>query len=334
MSGGEKGAPTRNSPDVKWFLGGTPDDDATREGGTLASDSTAQGDGTLSDTQQTSGALAGSPLKPGEMLGGFEVIRQLAEGGMGRVFLAQRSGDPALYALKTLTLSSGSDGSQVERFKREIAVGQAISHPNVCRVLTSGAMGALHYLVMEYLDGQTLKECIEQNAPLSTDVTSFILRQILLGLEAIHAIGAVHRDLKPSNVMLLESGTVKIMDLGISRSAMGPTVTRTGAALGTPDFIAPEQLQDAKRVDHRADLFCVGLIGYQMLSGKLPYDAPRMSMRMMRLIKGDQTPLSDYRPDVAPPMLEWLGLLLRHAPEERFMSAYEARLVLESTGLL
>jgi serine/threonine-protein kinase len=182
---------------------------------------------------------------------------------------------------------------------------------------------------MEYLDGQTLKDCIQVQAPLPLDPTRFILRQVLEGLGAIHLAGAVHRDLKPANIMLIQDGSVKILDLGISRVTGTTSFTRTGATLGTPQFISPEQVMDAKRVDHRADLFCVGLMAYQMMSGHLPYEAPRLNLMMHRIATGNQTPLREHRPDLPQPVLEWVELLTRHNPNERFMSASEAMMMLE-----
>jgi serine/threonine-protein kinase len=308
--------------------GGKSEEVETRQEQTSLGSTTLQG-ATIGDTQDASLSPLFPMAEPGDMIGAYQVIRLLAAGGMGQVYLAQRDGSQ--FAVKTVTLGPGQDAAQVvDRFKREIAVGEAIQHVNVCRLLDAGVSGERHFLVMEYLQGETLADCIGREAPLATDATQGILHYVLRGLEAIHRLQVVHRDLKPANVMLVMDGSVKIMDLGISQAAMGPSLTRTGSSLGTPLFIAPEQVADAKRVDHRADLFCAGLIAYQMLSGHLPYDAPRLSLRMHRLTKGDQTSIAEHRPDLPVVWVEWLARMIRHERDERFGSAAEARSVLES----
>ncbi|HEY3997519.1 MAG TPA: serine/threonine-protein kinase [Candidatus Xenobia bacterium] len=273
------------------------------------------------------------PVQPGEMVGGYRSVRLIAHGGMGSVFLAEKDGDPTPYALKTVSTPPGEDVQQIlGRFNREVKIGQAINHPNVCRLIDFGQGFDLHYMVMEYLDGLTLKEYVAEQAPLANDLTLSVMWQVTSGLEAIHASGTIHRDLKPGNIVVLSDGTAKIMDFGISRMEGGTSLTKTGSALGTPNFISPEQIADSKRADARSDVFNLGLIAYNMLTGRLPFDAPRMALMLHRLVSGDATPIEENRPDVHPNLALWVTTCLKHDPVERFQTATDARLGLEAVA--
>ncbi len=275
-----------------------------------------------SDTIQVTRKVKVESIKSGDRVGGYEVLRTLGEGGMGRVFLVRKNGnDGGEFALKTIS-PDPADTATLERFRREIEIGRAINHPNVCRMLDWGEQGRIHFMVMEYLDGQVLADYIADSAPIDVERTRLLLRQLLGGLSAIHGAGAVHRDLKPGNIVLIDGGeTLKIMDFGISRIAGGHSLTRTGSALGTPNFIAPEQVMDSKRVDHRADLFCVGLIAYNLLTGRLPFEAPRMQLMLQRLVANDLTPIEEFRQDLPAELTAWVRKLLANEVEARYPNA-------------
>ncbi|MHB2019645.1 MAG: serine/threonine-protein kinase [Candidatus Xenobia bacterium] len=275
------------------------------------------------DTLQVSKTKKSDVLKVGDDIAGYKLLRLLGAGGMGRVYLVAGA-DGTEYALKTI-VPEPDDVASVQRFVREIEIGRLISHPNVCRLIASGIHGTMQYMVMEYLNGQMLSDCIGEKAPMPAEETTDLMRQLLGGLGAIHQAGAVHRDLKPGNIVLVENGrTLKIMDFGISRITSGPSMTRTGSALGTPNFIAPEQVLDSKRVDRRADLFCVGLIAYNMLSGHLPFEAPRVQLMLTRLVGNDYTPLQTYRTDLPEALVSWVHRLMAHDVEARYPTAEAA----------
>ncbi|MHB2017023.1 MAG: serine/threonine-protein kinase, partial [Candidatus Xenobia bacterium] len=213
-------------------------------------------------------------------VGPYRVLDLLGEGGMGQVFLVER-GD-ARYALKMLY---DADSEDLERFKREIMIGMKLRHPNVCRMVDWGlADSGTLYLVMELLEGEDLENLLVREHTLSLPRVRHFMLEILAGLQAIHAAGVVHRDLKPANVFVTRSGEVKIMDFGIARHEGAANLTATGASLGTPEYISPEQINDTKRVDARSDLFNAGIICYRMVSGCLPFQGETMEEMMVAVM--------------------------------------------------
>ncbi|HEY3998098.1 MAG TPA: protein kinase [Candidatus Xenobia bacterium] len=280
---------------------------------------------------------APAPPQPLDLnrIGSYRILRRLGEGGMGKVYLVEfarddesqdEAGDRQLYALKALTYNEDeTDAEHRERFRREILIGLTLNHPNVCRMVDWG----FHednspYIVMELLDGIPLSEYIKTTAPLSLAESRRLVMQLLRGLGAIHAVGVVHRDLKPQNIFLTTDGVVKIMDFGIARKVGQKNITTTGTALGTPSFISPEQLLDTKRVDHRTDIFNVGLIFYQMLTKRLPFEGSTLSATVKKILQGHVTPITYYRDDLPPETEQWLARLMMKNREARFQSAREA----------
>jgi serine/threonine-protein kinase len=208
---------------------------------------------------------------------------------------------------------------------REIQICIRLQHPNVCRMVDWNIeQDKTAYIVMELLEGEILVDLVNRSAPMSVSASRPIVTQILCGLEAIHSAKVVHRDLKPGNVFLTKDSTVKIMDFGIARKAGLKSLTATGSALGTPEFISPEQVLDTHNVDLRTDLFNVGLIFYEMLSSKLPFEAATVSEMLLRLVRGTLTPISTYRDDLPQALEPWLNKMLAQDREKRFQSAREA----------
>lgn len=271
----------------------------------------------------------GDPDVP-ERIGSYRVVKLIGEGGMGRVYMVEfgepnEEGDVQRYALKTITPLDATDVEFYERFKREIMIGMKLRHANVCCMVDWGIEeNGVPYLVMELLEGEVLSVHVQRSAPFDLERSRNITLQILAGLDAIHGAGVVHRDLKPANVFLTTEGYVKLMDFGIARQEGARSLTVTGAALGTPEFVAPEQVLDTKRVDPRADLFNVGLILYQMLTSHLPFESNSVDGTLLRLVKGDRTPISDFRGDLPDAVADWLEKILSKKPADRFQSAVEA----------
>ncbi|MHB2021137.1 MAG: serine/threonine-protein kinase [Candidatus Xenobia bacterium] len=270
---------------------------------------------------------ASGPRLP-ERIGRYRIRSILGQGGMARVYLAEfddENPEPQRYAVKTLITMEDGDSEAYERFKREIQICMKLRHPNVCLMVDWGIeQDKTPYIVMELLEGEVLVDFIARMAPVSVSVAKPIIVQILQGIGAIHAAGVIHRDLKPGNVFLTQEGSVKIMDFGIARKAGLKSLTATGSALGTPEFISPEQVLDTRNVDHRTDLFNVGLIFYELLSGQLPFEAPTVSDMLLRLVRGTLTPISSFRNDLPPGLEEWLSRLLSQDRDKRFQTAKAA----------
>jgi serine/threonine-protein kinase len=212
-------------------------------------------------------------LEPGQVLAQrYRVQRLLGKGGMGAVYLADDEVLSELVALKVISSAFAADeAAMVARFRREAAAARKVSSPAVIRIHDLGeARPGLLYLSMEYFAGRTLAEVIAQRGLVPLDDARDILKQIAGGLEAAHQAGVIHRDLKPSNILVGERGIVKIIDFGLATTAMGEGLTATGAVLGTPHYMAPEQVR-GKAVDARADIYSLGALAYHLVCGRPPF---------------------------------------------------------------
>jgi serine/threonine-protein kinase len=250
---------------------------------------------------------------------------------MGTVYLAKPlQGDLDYFAIKVLHRLVYTDSEPFQRFQREIDIGSTLKHPNICRMVTSGqGQDGATFLVMEYMDGISLDALIHDHAPMAIIMTLRLMRQLLSGLQIIHDAGIVHRDLKPENLFVTMDGTLKILDFGLAHVHSAPArmvraVTRTGTMLGTPHFVSPEQIRDAKRVDHRSDLFSVGSIFFSMLAGRNAFTG-EVGDLLHAVLQTDGGPsLRALRPDLPDWTEAWKTHLMRHDPNDRPQSAHEA----------
>jgi serine/threonine protein kinase/Flp pilus assembly protein TadD len=201
----------------------------------------------------------------------YRIIEELGKGGMGRVYKAIDTEIGEKVALKLLKPEIASDEATIERFRNEIRLARQISHKNVCRTYHLSRGRGSYYITMEYVSGEDLKSTILRVGQLSVGKTVAIIRQVCDGLAEAHRLGIVHRDLKPQNIMIDREGSAKIMDFGIARSLKTKGVTEAGIIIGTPEYMAPEQV-DAGDVDRRADIYALGIILYEMLTGRVPFE--------------------------------------------------------------
>ncbi|MBI2933826.1 MAG: serine/threonine protein kinase [Planctomycetes bacterium] len=219
-------------------------------------------------------------LAPGTQLGAYRIVELLGRGGMGAVYRAQHSMLGRAVALKVLPRSLAQDPEFSERFKREAQALAKIHHPNIVDVYDMGTDGDTCFFAMEYVDGPSLRSVLKTGR-LSPPQALHMVPKLCDALEYAHAQGVIHRDIKPENILLDRAGEPKIADFGIARILRGDrgplTLTRTSAILGTPDYMAPEQRENTKDVDHRADIYSLGVVLYEMLTGQLPvghFDPP------------------------------------------------------------
>ncbi|MBD3414113.1 MAG: protein kinase [Candidatus Aminicenantes bacterium] len=200
----------------------------------------------------------------------YEIIEELGRGGMGKVYRAEDVKIDEEVALKLLKPEISIDKKYIERFSNEIKLARRISHRNVCRMYHFGEERGLYYITMEYVLGEDLKTTLRRVGPLSAGKAIFIAKQICEGLSEAHRLGVVHRDLKPQNIMIDKQGNVRIMDFGVARFVRGKSITDVGTVVGTPEYMSPEQAS-AKDVDRRADIYSLGVILYEMVSGRTPF---------------------------------------------------------------
>ena len=209
----------------------------------------------------------------GGQLAGYTLERELGRGGMGVVYLATQESLGRKVAVKVLPRKLSEDDSFVRRFEREAQSLAKLNHASIVSILDKGLVGGTYYFVMEFVDGVSLRNILEEKRLTPAEALR-IVRQICDALEYAHGEGVVHRDIKPENILIDRKGNAKIADFGLARLVTGDTprsrITRSQIIMGSPDYMAPEQRENAKDVDHRADLYSLGVVFYEMLTGELP----------------------------------------------------------------
>ncbi len=286
------------------------------------------------------GALLVRGFAEGFFLNEYTILDRLGQGRMAGVYKAQhRLGQ--LFAIKVLPPSKARDPNLKSRFLREARLALQLRHPNVVRSFQVGESAGLHYLVMEYLEGETLADHIERRGQLPPNEAARLAHQALLGLQHIHSRGLVHRDLKPSNMMLVCPGgiragdtlhaTVKILDIGLGRQLLeeGPAdgetaLTTEGVVLGTPDYMAPEQARDARAADIRSDVYSLGCVLYHMLGGRQPFPETNLLSLMIRHATEEPQPLRELNPAVPDALQRVVSRLMAKDPADRYPTPEEA----------
>ena len=201
----------------------------------------------------------------------YEIIEELGKGGMGKVYRVEDKKIKEEVALKLIKPEIASDKKTIERFSNELKMARKIRHKNVCAMYDLGEEKGTHYITMEYVPGEDLKSSIRRMGPLTAGKTLFIAKQICEGLAEAHRLGVVHRDLKPQNIMIDKEGNSRIMDFGIARTIKGKGITGAGVMVGTPEYMSPEQAE-VKEVDQRSDIYSLGIILYEMVTGRVPFE--------------------------------------------------------------
>jgi serine/threonine protein kinase/tetratricopeptide (TPR) repeat protein len=214
---------------------------------------------------------ASKDLETGSTFAGrYQVIEELGKGGMGSIYKVLDKKINEKIALKLINMETPSDEKSVERFSNELKLARKVSHRNICRMYDLGEEQGTHYITMEFVPGEDLKNSITRMGPLNPGRAVSIAKQLCKGLAEAHKTGVIHRDLKPQNVMIDSQGNARIMDFGIARTMKGEGLTADGMIIGTPEYMAPEQVE-GKEVDQRTDIYSLGAILYEMLTGRVPF---------------------------------------------------------------
>lgn len=257
----------------------------------------------------------------GERLGHFQLEEFIGGGGMGAVF---RATDTALGRTVAVKVVSGAshDEEALRRFKNEAQSAARLDHPNIARVYYVGEDRGWHYIVFEYVQGVNIRDLVVQRGPLPIDDVILYSYQVAAALDHASQRDVVHRDIKPSNVLLAPPGNVvKLCDFGIARARFRPSITVSGTKLGTPLYMAPEQAR-GERVDHRCDLYALGVMIYEMLAGRPPFDGGGDPMMVIHEhIYKEPPPPTRFNSQIPPYVEQLLLQMLQKDPEKRFQSA-------------
>jgi len=253
--------------------------------------------------------------------GRYRIERKLGAGGMADVYLAEDQELGRRVAIKILNSRHGNDDQFIERFRREAKNAAALNHPNIVSIYDRGEAEDTYYIAMEFLDGRTLKELIVGRGAAPINVAIEYARQILSALRFAHRHGIVHRDIKPHNVLVDGEGRVKVTDFGIARAGTSQ-MTETGSIVGTAQYLSPEQAKGGE-VDPRSDLYSLGVVLYELLTGKTPFDGETPVEIAMKHLSTTPQPPSKLRPDVPRELDMVVMRALAKNPDERYQSADE-----------
>src|SRR6266851_484002 len=275
-------------------------------------------------------SASASGLQPGFVLGGrYEILEALGEGGMGAVYKARDRELDRLVALKVIRPDLARNPAIIQRFKQELILARQITQRNVVRIFDLGEATGIKFITMEYVEGQDLHSLLHEHKTFAPKDAVEIILQVCRALEAAHGEGIIHRDLKPQNIMQNKQGRIVVMDFGLARTVEAAGMTQTGALVGTMDYMSPEQAL-GKDLDQRSDLFALGLIFYELLTGKMPYKADSVVASLLKRTQERAAPVSSHDGTIPKALSDIVGkcmdpdVKLRYESSSQIMADLEA----------
>lgn len=256
----------------------------------------------------------------------YSVLAELGRGGFAVVYTVREVAKMRYLAVKVMRPDLVINKNSVERFKRESQIAAQLHHHSILPVMFTGEASGVFYYAMPRVKGETLGQKLDREEVLEPTEAIRVVREVAAGLQYAHQRGVVHRDVKPANIML-EGGTApRILDFGIAKAlaAEGGTLSVTGEVIGSADYMSPEQASGSKSIDHRSDIYSLGIVAYEMLSGRLPFEAENAFAMMANHVVDPPTPLSEHRPDLPASTISAVMKCLSKKPEDRWKSALEA----------
>lgn len=262
-----------------------------------------------------------SSLHPGDQLDHYRIDNLVARSGMASIFRGTDLRNGRQVAIKVPHPEVESDPALFDRFRREEEIGKTLDHPGVMKVFVDEGRSRV-YMVMEWVDGRLLRKIIDEEHKLSPERAVQLTLRILDALGYIHSRGVAHRDLKPENIMVDEKGAIKLIDFGIAASSKSRRLTfaKLSQTMGTPDYISPEQVK-GKRGDARSDLYALGVILYEMLTGKVPFSGDNAFLIMNDRLLNNPVPPREIDPDITPQLQEIIYRALERDPKNRYPNA-------------
>jgi serine/threonine protein kinase len=258
----------------------------------------------------------------GFIIGQYKVLQQIGVGGMGVIFLAEHMGMKRRVAIKVLPAERVNDPESLERFYREVRVAAALDHPNIVRAYDADNSGDIHFMVMEYIEGESLEQLVRCKRRLPIEDAADYISQAACGLQHAHDRGLIHRDIKPGNLILEKTGDLKILDMGLARLFQDQSTLTVdlghGAAIGTADYMAPEQAINSHDVDIRADIYSLGVTLYTLLTGQPPFANEPMTQKLLAHQVRQPMPLSIVRPEVPEAMSAAVEKMMAKRPADRY----------------
>src|SRR5208337_2440746 len=262
-------------------------------------------------------------LQPGDLFGGrYEILQLLGEGGMGSVYKAADREVERTVALKLIRPDLASNPAILARFKQELLTAHQVTHKNVIRIYDLAEAEGVKFITMEFVEGDDLRRVLLDRGKLLPEEAVEIIRQVCLALDAAHAVGIIHRDLKPQNIMRDKNGRILVMDFGLARSVDSGGMTQTGALLGTIEYMSPEQSM-GKKLDQRSALFAVGLIFYELLSGKTPFKAETAMASLLLRNQERAVPVRELEESIPPSLSDIVSKCLERDLTLRYQTASE-----------
>ncbi len=255
------------------------------------------------------------------MLGGrYEILQTIGEGGMGAVYKARDRELDRFVALKVIRPELASDPSILARFKQELLLAHQVTHRNVIRIYDLGEAEGVKFITMEFIEGKDLRSLIREKKKFAPEEAVDVIQQVCQALHAAHSVGVIHRDLKPQNIMQDTSGRILVMDFGLARTLEGKGMTQTGALVGTMEYMSPEQAL-GKDLDQRSDIFALGLILYEMLTGKTPFQAESALASLIKRTQERAIPVSDIDAKIPGALSGIVSKCLERDLNQRYESA-------------
>src|SRR6202050_406168 len=259
-------------------------------------------------------------LQTGEVLGGrYEILQMLGEGGMGAVYKARDRELDRFVALKLIRGELAANPAIVARFKQELLLSHQVTHKNVIRIYDLGDSDGVKFISMEFVEGRDLRALILERKKFPPEEAVEIILQVCRALEAAHSVGVIHRDLKPQNVMRDKTGRILVMDFGMARTLEGDGMTQTGALVGTMEYMSPEQAL-AKSLDQRSDIFALGLIFYELLTGNMPFKAESALASLIKRTQERVAPVSDFDHAIPQALSNIVSKCLERDPNMRYQT--------------